>query len=145
MTKLRFVLFLLFVVFLMFPALAVAAELRATTQQTLVLPPAQLYAVLIGLVTPLIGYITNAKFWKAAPEQVKTVVQLFITTVTSAIYVAAATPTFGWNNSTLQLIVTTVVAGLAAHFGYRATGINQKLGARSHLAQFPAPPPVPQP
>jgi len=80
-----------------------------------VLPVSQIWVVVVGLVTPLLGYVTNTTLWRNAPEPVKAFVQVLIAAVAAAITTAISTNVFGANNATLQLILTGVVTALASH------------------------------
>lgn len=126
----RVLLFIL-VLSLITPAFALAGELSVTHTTTLALPYAQLWAAVIGLFTPLVSYVLNSKLWAEAPESVKMVIQALVAAVVSAIYTAIATPNFGFNAATLELVGTTVLINFLAHeLGYSKAGINTKLGAR---------------
>lgn len=102
------------VLLLLVPTLGLA-DLPAKASPGFVLPYAQLWALIVGLLTPLIGYVVNSKLWQNAPEPYKAFVQLAISAVATAIYTACATNVIGWNDATLQLLVTGILGSFSAH------------------------------
>lgn len=96
---------------------------------TLLFNNPQVWVTLIGAIVPLGGYVLN-RFAPWASETIKAVVQVALAALASALYTAIDTNVFGANASTLQLIITGVVAALAAHgFLWKPAKVNQKLGA----------------
>ena|ERR1035441_8132183 len=89
--------------------------LAAAPISHLVLPASEIWVIIVGLLTPLIGYVTNTALWKTAPEPVKALVQAVISAIAAAITTAVATSTFGFNDTTLQMIVLGVLASFGAH------------------------------
>ena len=117
------------VVALVLPATVLASN-GGVPSPHLVLPVSQIWVVVVGLLTPLLGYVTNSKLWKEAPEPVKALVQVVIAAVAAAVTTAITTNVFGWNNATLQLIVTGVFAALASHqFLWVPSGVQARLTA----------------
>lgn len=115
------------VLLLLVPTLGLA-DLPAKASPGFILPYAQLWALIVGLLTPLIGYVVNSKLWKDAPEPYKAFVQLAISAVATAIYTACATNVIGWNDATLQLLVTGILGSFSAHgLLWRPSGIAARL------------------
>lgn len=63
---------------------------------------------------PLLGYVVNS-FLARLPEHVKAFVHVVLAAAGGAIYDAIVANNFGWNWATGQVILTAVVAALAAH------------------------------
>jgi uncharacterized membrane protein YeiH len=104
------------------------ATLQAVPTHTLVLPVSQIWVVIVGILTPLIGYVVNSKFWINMPEPFKGFIQALIAAIGGAITVAITTNVFGFNSATLQLIVTAIVAAFGAHaIIWKPTGVQAVL------------------
>jgi hypothetical protein len=128
-TLLLSVLLLVLLFVLMAPALA-AAELPASGKPTLVLPFSQLWALVVGLLSPLVAYVLNTKLWRNMPEPYKAFIHVLVSAVAGAIYTAAATPAFGWNDATFQLVLTSVLSAFAAHgLLWKPSGVQARLTA----------------
>jgi hypothetical protein len=109
---------------------SVVLALAASPAPHLVLPVAQIWVVVVGLLSPLVGYVVNSNLWKTAPEPVKAFVQVVIAAVAAAITTAISTSVFGLNAATLQLIITGVVAALSSHaLLWRPSGIAAHLAS----------------
>jgi hypothetical protein len=132
MPRLAKVLFLLVLVLLLVPAVSLAAT-GSVPSTHLILPVSQIWVVVVGLFAPLIGYITNTTLWRNAPEPVKAFVQVLIAAISAAITTAISTSVFGFNNATLQLIVTGVFTALAAH-----SLLWKPSGVQAHLTTPPS-------
>jgi hypothetical protein len=110
--------------FLLLPPAALAGELPAAPISHLALPASQIWVILVGLLTPLVGYVTNTALWKTAPEPVKALVQALVSAAAAAITTAVATSTFGFNDASLQLILTGVIASFGAHaIAWKPSGV----------------------
>lgn len=118
-----------------------AAALAIPQSPTLVLPSKQLWTLILGAVVPLVTYVLNNKApWISEP--VKATVLVVVSIVVGAVYTALATSTFGLNAQTLQLVATTVAAGLFAHgLLWKPSGISTLLGgganSNAKLADLP--------
>lgn len=144
---------LLLLPLLIFTSVA-AADPTVSTAPHLAFPTQQVVTLAVGALVPLITYALN-HFAPWASEQVKAVILVVVSAAAGAIYTAAATSSFGWNNSTLEMVLTAVAGSLAAHnWLWRPSGINLALGGgsnaqRRHLrisftGNNPPPPPPPQ-
>lgn len=108
----------------------------------LLLANTQLWVLVVGALTPLGGYVLN-RFAPWASETVKGIVQVLLAAVTSALFTALDTSVFGFNQTTLQLVISGVVAALMAHnWLYRPAKVNTKLGATEHTVPVTPPPPT---
>lgn len=106
---------------LMLPALALAAG-------TALVPVPQIWVLLLGALTPLVTYVLN-HFAPWVGEAVKATVLAVVAGVVGAIYTAIETSTFGWNNTTLQLILTAILGAFGAHLLlWKPSSISTKLG-----------------
>lgn len=100
------------------------AVLEAAPISHLTFPPVMVWAAIVGVFTPLAGYVINTKHWKTAPEPVKFGVQIVLAAIGGGVTTAIATNVFGINNATLEIIGTSILAALAAHhWGYSPSGI----------------------
>lgn len=116
MPRLKLTLTILLLGLLLLAALPSAVfALAATPAPHLILPVAQIWVVVVGLLSPLIGYVVNSNLWKTAPEPVKALVQVIVAAIAAAITTAISTSVFGINAATLQLIITGVLAALGSH------------------------------
>ncbi|MDB5280829.1 MAG: hypothetical protein JWR61_5784 [Ferruginibacter sp.] len=95
----------------------------------LLLGNTQLWVLVIGSLSPLIGYVLN-RVGPWLDESVKLVVQVVVAAVTTSLYTALETNVFGFNNATVQLVVSGIAAAFAAHHWlWKAGKVNTKLGA----------------
>lgn len=107
------------------PELALAA---AVPSPHLAFPVSQVGVLVVGALVPLVTYALN-HFAPWVTESIKAVVLLVVSAAAAAIYTAIATNVLGWNDATLQLILTGIVSSLGAHgLLYRPAGINVRLG-----------------
>lgn len=106
---------------LLLPAMAFAAG-------TVLTPVPQIWVVVLGAVTPLVVYVLNFLApWLTEP--IKAMVLAVVAGAVGAIYTAIETNVFGFNNSTLQLVLSAIVAAFGAHaLVWRPSGIAAKLG-----------------
>jgi hypothetical protein len=101
----------------------------------------QLWILLIGSIVPLGGYVLNhVAPW--ASETIKGVIQVVLAAAAGALYTALETSVFGWNEKTLSLVFSAVVAALFAHnLLWKPAKVNTRLGAQEHtvpVAPVPA-------
>lgn len=113
-TLLGWVLFAALVFVVLLPTLALA-DLSAAPTGQLVLPAAQIWVVVVGLLTPLVAYVLNSHLWASLSEPYKAFIQIVVSAGAAAITTAITTNVLGFNDATLQLIVTSVFASLVAH------------------------------
>lgn len=110
------------------------AALATTTHPagTLVFSNPQTWALLIGALVPLVTYVVNhVGPWMSEP--VKAFVVVLASGVAGGLYQAIATSSFGWNASTLQMVLTAIFAALAAHHMlWKPAGVSTILGAGSN-------------
>jgi hypothetical protein len=95
----------------------------------LLLANKQLIVLILGSLTPLVSYVLNhVGPWVS--ESVKGFVQVLVAAVVGALFTALDTNVFGWNDPTIQLVLTAVVGALAAHHWlWKPAKVNEKLGA----------------
>jgi drug/metabolite transporter (DMT)-like permease len=119
-------------ILLLVPALALAAG-------TVLTPVPQVWVLLLGALTPLITYVLN-HYAPWVTEPIKATVLAVVAGIIGAIYTALETSIFGFNNATLQLVGSAIVAAFAAHLLiWRPSGIAEKLGGGSNApAKGPA-------
>jgi hypothetical protein len=113
---------------LLLPALALAAGGAGFV------PSVQTWALILGAVTPLVTYILN-HFAPWVSEAVKATVLAVVAGVVGAVWAAIETHVFGWNDATVQLVLTAILGAFGAHaLIFKPAGINQKLGGGSDAA-----------
>ena len=110
---------------LLLPALALAAG-------TVLTPVPQIWVLLLGALTPLVTYVIN-HFAPWLGEAAKATVLAVVAGIVAAIYTAIETNIFGFNDATLQLVLTAIIAAFGAHaLVWRPSGISTKLGGGSN-------------
>lgn len=89
----------------------------------------QTWALLIGSLVPLGTYVINhVGPWVSEPA--KALFLVLMAAVAGGLYTALSTNSFGWNSATLQMVVTSVAAALAAHkLLWQPSTISARLGA----------------
>ena len=122
------------------PAFALAAD-AVNQPPDNVLTGLPLVEILLGMVTPLVGYLLN-HFAPWASEPAKGVVQAVLAAGAGALAQALGAGNFGWNQQTLVAVLTAMGAALAAHLGYKAGGINVALGGGTNADGTPSALPV---
>jgi hypothetical protein len=118
---------------LFMPALVMAAD-GPPPQHTLALPTDQLWTLLAGALVPLATYALN----HAGPqvtEPLKAIVHVLVAAIAGGITQAIVAGNVGFNNITLQYVITAVVAALAAHrLLWLPSGISTRLGGGTNAA-----------
>ena len=100
--------FLALLCVLLVPALALAAG-------TVLTPVPQVWVLLLGGLTPLVVYVLN-HFAPWVTEPIKATVLAIVAGIVGAVYTALETSIFGFNDATLQLVLSAIVAAFGAHF-----------------------------
>lgn len=110
------------------PGLAFAGDASAP-QPTLALPTDQIWTLLAGAIAALPTYLLN----KHAPwntDQVKLLAHVIAAAIAGGITQAVTAGGVGFNNTTLQFVVTAVVSALGAHLlAWKPSGVAATLGA----------------
>jgi hypothetical protein len=94
-----------------------------------------IWLVLLGGVSPLVGYVFN-HYLPHTNVQLKGVVQTVIAAGVAVFYTAVSSGA-GIDNKTLVAVVTAMGAALLAHFGYRASAINVLFGGGTNASGMP--------
>lgn len=109
------------------PGLALAGD-APPPQHSLALPTDQVWALVAGALVPAVGYVLNHH----APwidEKIKAIIQVLVAAVAGGLAQAIAAGDVGFNDVTLQFVVTAVMAALAAHkFFWLPSGLSTRLG-----------------
>lgn len=96
------------------------------------LPYAQIIALIIGAFVPAVTYVLN-HYAPWVDEKVKAIVLVVSAAVASGLYQALDGGSIGFNNVTLQLVVTSIVAALTAHHWFwKPSTISASLGGGSN-------------
>jgi hypothetical protein len=120
-------------VLLALPALALAAGHGVGF-----VPSVQTWALILGAIVPLFTYVLN-HFAPWISEAVKATILAVTAAVVGAVWTAIETSQFGWNDATVQLILTAVLGAFGAHaLLWKPSGISTKLGGGSDAGP-PAP------
>lgn len=115
--------------------LLVPAAAFAVSQSTsLLLSNKQVWTVIIGALVPLLTYVLNhVGPWISEP--IKAAVLVLASAIAGGLYTALATSSFGLNAPTLELVLTSVIASLAAHkLLWVPSGIAAMLGGGSNAS-----------
>lgn len=86
---------------------------------TLLLSQMQMAMVVVGIFSPILAYVLNNKvirrFWEGLPEPVAGMVHVLAAAVAAGIYESLESSQFGWNDVTLQYMLTAVFVSFLAH------------------------------
>ena len=115
------------IVSLALPSLALAAAKGVGF-----VPSVQTWALILGAVTPLFTYVLN-HYAPWVSEAAKAIALAVVSGVVGAVWAAIETHVFGWNDATVQLVLTAILGAFGAHaLVFKPAGINQKLGGGSN-------------
>lgn len=91
-------------------------------------PSVQTWALILGAITPLFTYILN-HYAPWISEAAKAIALAVVSGVVGALWAAIETGVFGWNDATVQLVLTAILGAFGAHaLIFKPAGINSKLG-----------------
>lgn len=108
------------------PASALADA--AMPQPTLALPTDQVWTIIAGSLVPLVAYVLN-KYGPHTSEKMKAFVHIIAAAVAGGLVEAITVGGVGFNDVTLQFVMTAIVTALAAHgFLWKPSGISTALG-----------------
>lgn len=118
--------------------------LAVTASPTLVFPWQQVWPVVIGALVPLATYALNhVGPWVTEP--IKAIVLVVVAAVATALYTALATSVIGFNDATLQLVLTGIISALGAHkLLWHPSGISVRLGGGTNVQTPPKAAPKPR-
>lgn len=92
----------------------------------------QLWAFVAGFLAPAVAYVVN-KYMPWISEPVKGVVFVAVAAAAGALTQLIDTGSVGFNDETLQLVLSSVVAAVIAHVRfYTRSGLNVALGAQQN-------------
>src|SRR5882762_7653969 len=95
-------------------------------------PSVQTWALILGAVTPLFTYILN-HYAPWISEAAKAIALAVVAGVVGAVWSAIETGVFGWNDATVQLVVTAILGAFGAHaLIFKPAEINKTLGGGSN-------------
>lgn len=124
-----------FVLVLADPTLA--AEPGEKPAPTLLLPTDQLWTLVAGALVPLGGYVLNY-MGPIVNEKTKAVVQVVLAAIAGGIVQAITVGDVGFNDVTLQYVLSAVITALFAHgLLYKPSGINTALGGGRNVQDNP--------
>jgi hypothetical protein len=113
---------------LLLPTIALAAG-------TTLVPVPQIWVVVLGAVVPLLTYVLN-HFAPWVTEPVKATILVVAAAVVAVIYTAIETSVLGFNDATLQLVVTAIISALGAHLLlWKPSGFSAKLGGGTNAVR----------
>ena len=126
MTKLFIrALFVVLVVSLVAPVAALAADPSPTGQ--FVFPALQVWTIVAGSLVTVVTYVLN-KYAPWTSQSVKALVLVVASAVAAGLTQAIDGGTVGFNDQTLQLVVTAVIAAFGSHLLlWKPSGIQAKL------------------
>ena len=107
---------------------AIAADELPDPNSQLAFPTDQVWVLVLGIVIPALTYMLNhVAPWK--DEKIKATVLVIASAVVAALYEGLFAGGIGFDNATLQLVLTAIIAALGAHkLFYVPSGISAKLG-----------------
>lgn len=106
---------------------------------SLVAPSTQFWVMAIGALVPLVTYVLNYHApWLS--QQVKFAVLLALSTAVGVLTTCLIGGNWEWDSTHFQLVASSVVAALAAHYGYKIGDVNVALGGGRNVQQERAAP-----
>lgn len=119
---------------LLLPGMALA-DAAPPPQTTLAFPTDQVWTLLAGALAPLAAYVLNY-IGPHTDEKVKGLVQAVVAAIAGGVgqAISAGPGTVGFNNTTLQFVLSAIAAAVFAHGAYKAAGINTYLGGGRNKA-----------
>ena len=92
----------------------------------------QLTTLIVGALVPIVTYVLN-HIGPWLDEKTKAAVLIVVSAVAGGLWQAIEVGGVGWNDQTLQFVITAIIGALTAHnFFYRPAGINTALGGGSN-------------
>lgn len=114
------------------------AEAGEQPAPTLLLPSTQIWTLVAGALVPLGGYVLNY-LGPIVNEKAKALVQVLLAAVSGGFVQAITVGDVGFNDVTLQFVLSAVITALFAHgFLWRPSGINVALGGGRNAQDNPA-------
>jgi hypothetical protein len=126
-------------VFLALPAAAALADVLPGPGTTAPQPDGpvvtgvNIWLLVLGYVSPLVAYLLN-HFAPWVTVQIKGIVIGAVAAAVALVYQLVSAGNFGWNYQTLVAVVETVLASIAGHASFKASGINVAFGAGSNAS-----------
>lgn len=117
---------------LLFVLVPAALADTVTSSGPLVFDSKQTWALIIGSLVPLVTYVLNhVGPWVTEPA--KAFVLVVVSGLAGGLYEALSTSSFGWNSASVQVVLTSIFAALAAHhLLWKPAGVSTMLGAGSN-------------
>lgn len=127
------------VLVLLLTATPALADGTTVPQHTLAFPTDQIWAFVAGNLAPLVAYVLNY-YGPHVSEKAKVVVTMVVAAVAGGIAQAITAGNVGFNDATLQFVVTAVVAAfLAHHWIWQPSTIASALGGGRNRQTEPTP------
>lgn len=122
---------LMLIAMLLLPVTALA-DSAPPPQHTLALASTQVWVLAVGALVPIVTYVLNhVAPWTSEP--VKAFVLVVAAAVAGGVTQAINAGNVGFNDSTFQLVLTSIIAALAAHgFLWKPSGVSTRLGGGSN-------------
>lgn len=103
------------------------AAVDPVAPRTFIAPTDQIWAIVAGGLAPLVAYILNY-LGPWVDEKIKGIVQLIAAAIAGGLAQAITAGNIGFNNTTLQFVVTAILASMVGHAGYKWSTISTALG-----------------
>lgn len=115
--RIRHAIWMALALLLLVPVTALAADTVVPPQHALALPTTQVWVIIAGALAPAVSYLIN-HYAPWVDEKMKAVVFVIVAAVAAGIAQAIDAGNVGFNQETLQLVVTAVIAAFGSHFGF---------------------------